>query len=185
MIGLEYRIRDLENGDKDISLSLSGEQLTDALHDLGVDLQRSAATVTAQLIKLGNTVQCNGSVGGALTLQCQRCLEPAQLPLDVKLHTIYTEGPGTAAASLDGEAVADETDVEDVDYAHHDGDIVDLWPLLREELILSLPLTVLCREDCRGLCPTCGIDLNTSSCTCQPAPPLSPFAGLRSIKLPT
>ena len=85
--------------------------------------------------------------------------------------------------TTDGDLAIDD---EDVDYAHHDGETVNLWPLLREDLILAVPITVLCKEDCRGLCPSCGIDLNTSTCDCQPAAgSLSPFAGLRSIKLPT
>jgi len=183
MLGLEYRIKDLESGDKDISMSLSREHLSDALADtlqgLNIDLSSCHVQLTGQLHMQGSVVQCDGALRGELVLPCQRCLEPARIPVDVRLHTLY------APAGQGDKASEDEVDDDDVDYAHHDGETVDLWPLLREDLILTLPITVLCKEDCRGLCPVCGVDRNTTSCDCQPAAPLSPFAGLRSIKLPT
>lgn len=180
MLELEYRIKDLELGDKDVTLALSSDQIADAVGDLDADLSASAVEITAQLRLQGSVVQLDGSMRGQLVLPCQRCLEPAQVPVEMRLHTVYTPAPANESPASD-EAIDDE----DVDYAHHDGETVDLWPLLREDLILAVPITVLCKEDCRGLCPSCGVDLNTTTCECQPAGSLSPFAGLRSIKLPT
>jgi uncharacterized protein len=51
-----------------------------------------------------------------------------------------------------------------------ESDVVDLAPLARDAILLDLPLAPLCRDDCRGLCPTCGIDRNEESCTCTAAP---------------
>lgn len=180
LLGLEYRIKDLESGDKDISLSLSSEHLQDAVGDLDADLSGSSARIEARLYMHGSVVQCDGWLRGQLLIPCQRCLEPAPIPVEVRLHTVYS-----AASSASSGKNADSVDDDDVDYAHHDGETVDLWPLLREDLILSVPITVLCKEDCRGLCPTCGVDRNTTLCACQPSAALSPFAGLRSLKLPT
>jgi uncharacterized protein len=102
--------------------------------------------------------------------------------VSVALHvnTVYT--PATAKRNAESDATVDD---EDVDYAHHDGEIVDLWPSLREDIILAVPISVVCKQDCRGLCPSCGVDRNLATCDCETATPLSPFAGLRSIKLPT
>ena len=58
-------------------------------------------------------------------------------------------------------------------------DFIDLEPLAREALVLDLPLAPLCREDCRGLCPTCGADLNQGDCDCPPADGRSPVGGPR------
>lgn len=181
MLGLKYRIKDLEFGDKDISLPLTREHLSDAVSDLGADLDKSKAELSAVLRMHGSVVQCDGWLRGELLVPCQRCLEPARVPVEIRLHAVYT--PQSAGARK--ESSDDEIDDEDLDYAHHDGEIVDLWPLVREDLILAVPISVLCREDCRGLCPSCGVDRNTTSCACQPASQLSPFAGLRSLKLPT
>ena len=180
MLGLEYRIKDLESDDKDVSLALSPEQLTDAVSDLGADISRCALELSGQLRLQSSVVQFDGQLQGQLVLPCQRCLEPAHVPIDMRLNTIYTP-----ASSKRDEESAESVDDEDVDYAHHDGETVDLWPILREDLILAVPITVVCKDDCRGLCPTCGVDRNVATCDCQTATPVSPFAGLRSIKLPT
>jgi len=181
MLGLEYRIKDLESDDKEVSLPLSSDQIADAVEDLGVDLSRSAITLSARLHLQGTVVQVDGELRGQLVLSCQRCLEPATVPVEMRLHKIYSAAPEPDDAR-DSDAATDD---EDVDYAHHDGETVDLWPVLREDLILTVPITVLCQEDCQGLCPSCGIDRNRASCDCQPEHTESPFAALRSIKLPT
>jgi uncharacterized protein len=62
-------------------------------------------------------------------------------------------------------------------------DRVDLEPLARESLILDLPLVPLCREDCRGLCPTCGKDLNEGHCGCLPAAADVRWAALDVLRL--
>ncbi len=196
MLGLEYRIKDLESGDKDVSLSLSHEHLLDALAELlpdaapdstsddsSTNLAGCKVDLIAHLCKHSSVVQCDGWLRGQLILPCQRCLEPAHLPIEVRLHTVYT--PGIQAASEDRQGSDDVLDDDDIDYAHHDGEVVDLWPLVRETLILAVPITVQCKEDCRGLCPMCGVDRNTTSCTCQPAASLSPLAALRNVRLPT
>lgn len=61
------------------------------------------------------------------------------------------------------------------------GDELDLEPLVRDEVTLALPLAPLCREDCAGLCPACGADLNTDACPGHEEEPVSPFAGLRDL----
>lgn len=178
MLSLEYRIKDLESGDKDVSLALSSEQIADSVGDLDVDLANTEIALSAHLHLQATVVQVDGELRGKLVLPCQRCLELATVPVEMRLHKIYT----AATEKRDSDAAVDD---EDVDYAHHDGDTVDLWPVLREDLILTVPITVLCQEDCLGLCPSCGIDRNRASCDCESKHRQSPFAGLRSIKLPT
>src|SRR5215218_4717895 len=80
-----------------------------------------------------------GTVEGAWEGPCRRCLKPVQ---------------------------ANHREGETYRLGH---DFVDLEPLAREALVLDLPLAPLCREDCRGLCPTCGADLNLGDCDCPPA----------------
>ncbi len=77
------------------------------------------------------------------------------------------------------ELVATDPDA-DTDY-HVNRDVVDLEPLVRDEVTLALPLLPLCRPDCRGLCPACGGDLNTGACPGHDDVPTSPFAGLRDL----
>jgi uncharacterized protein len=174
---LAYRLSDIESAGVQAHAPLSQERLKEALGDLGADVPRCSATLDAQLSKQKQTVLCSGQLRGSLTLPCQRCLEAAKVEVDAPLHTVFTPAPG----DVDVTDAADDAD--DVDYAHHDGETVDLWPTVREQLILAVPMSVLCKEDCRGLCPSCGVDRNTTSCDCQPAPPLSAFSALRGVKL--
>ena len=67
-------------------------------------------------------------------------------------------------------AAADDDDgrlrTEDLEFSLYDGDQIDLAPLVAEQLILALPSRALCREDCQGLCPSCGTNLNLHQCGC-------------------
>jgi len=73
--------------------------------------------------------------------------------------------------------------IDDLEFSTYDGDEIDLSPLIREQLMLSLPTRPLCREDCRGLCPHCGINLNRETCGCREERLDSRLAALRSIKV--
>jgi uncharacterized protein len=68
-------------------------------------------------------------------------------------------------------------------YPLSDDDIVDLEPLIRDALLLELPAVPLCRPDCKGLCPSCGVDHNLTSCDCSDAEPDPRWDALRSLDL--
>src|SRR5262249_59232686 len=68
-------------------------------------------------------------------------------------------------------------------YALSDDDVVDLEPLIRDALLLELSPVPLCRPDCKGLCPKCGVDHNLSECDCADAEPDPRWAALRSLDL--
>jgi uncharacterized protein len=85
--------------------------------------------------------------------QCRRCLEPAVVALDQPVRLLFTEDQGA-------------DDPAAVIIPPHAGEL-DLTEAIREELILAAPEFPLCREDCRGLCPRCGKDLNQGPCDCR------------------
>jgi uncharacterized protein len=95
-------------------------------------------------------------VSGTLTSRwhdvCRRCAEPAGGELVTKVDELYQET------------------VTDPDAFELQGAQLDLAPMVREALLLDVPAAPLCRPDCAGLCPSCGADLNTSTCDCAPAP---------------
>lgn len=72
---------------------------------------------------------------------------------------------------------------EDLEFSLYDGDQIDLSPLIREQFLLSLPTRPLCREDCKGLCPKCGINLNHSQCDCSVETGHPGLAALRNLKV--
>ena len=125
-----------------------------------------------------HTVQCDGELAGVLTLPCHRCLGPAKVPLAVPVHTIFVP-----PAKIPVEDTTADPEADDLDFAHHDGEIVDLAPIMREYIILAVPLRILCKDDCLGLCPQCGTDRNAAACSCLPPPSIGPLAALKNLKL--
>jgi uncharacterized protein len=116
-----------------------------------------------------------GRVRTVLELPCSRCLEPYRLPVDAAFDLRYL--PVADRSSEDEQEVAEE----DVDISYYKDDQIDLSDLLREQFYLVLPMKPLCQEDCRGLCPQCGVNRNTGTCDCGPAwedPRLAPLKGL-------
>jgi uncharacterized protein len=110
-----------------------------------------------------------------LDLTCARCVEPFSSPTHVSFDEEYqpvidiaTGLPSTAPRS-------------DVASAISQNHIIDLAEAIRQALLLSMELIPLCSQECRGLCPTCGVNLNTQQCTCPPAEEPSPFAVLQGL----
>ena len=95
---------------------------------------------------------------------CRRCLEPASGEIVARVREVYEPGS-------DGEETY-----------RLDGTKVDLVPLVRDAVLLHLPPAPLCREECRGLCPRCGANLNEGECGCDPSPPDARWAALDALK---
>ena len=84
---------------------------------------------------------------------CDRCADEVVKPSTVEIHRIAVE------------ELQDESD--DDDYVIAEGRVLDLDELIHEEVVLSLPSKILCKEDCKGLCPQCGANLNYEKCDCK------------------
>ena len=134
----------------------------------------------------GAHVFASGTFTGHVFVACSRCIGPVDLAIDERVRVTFM--PPGELADEQGEEVTDdegkEVAEEDVDTFPFDGERVDLEPFLREQFVLAVPFAPLCTETCRGLCPQCGIDLNTGTCSCEK--PLDPrLAALKGLKLPT
>jgi DUF177 domain-containing protein len=121
-------------------------------------------TGPVRLMHTQGGVLVQGGLHAQATLSCSRCLEPVAVPLDVELEEIFTP----IIDVLTGRPVQNEE--EDRALWIDDRHLLDLGEVLRQDVLLALPMHVLCREDCRGLCPTCGQNLNQGSCGCTPEP---------------
>jgi len=113
---------------------------------------------TLGLDRTGDLVAVRGRLRSAARLECVRCLRTFDLPLAVELAVVADRARGRGRL---------ESELEADDYMmFHDGRQLDLREQARESLLLELPITPHCREDCRGLCPRCGADLNEGPCGC-------------------
>ena len=114
----------------------------------------SLVEVDVELLPVGATIEAVGKVRASWQGACARCLQMAFGTLEGDVREIF-EDPHE-----EGETYP----------LQHDE--IDLEPLARETVVLELPQAPLCREDCKGLCPDCGVDRNESTCSCEP--PLDP-----------
>ena len=102
-----------------------------------------------------------GRVRTTLELPCSRCLEPFERAVDAAFDLRYL--PRRANAGDEEREVQDD----DLSTAFYEDDTIDLGQLVREQLYLSLPMKPLCGDDCKGLCPQCGANLNRGTCLCK------------------
>ena len=120
-----------------------------------------------------------GTVKTELELACSRCLEPFRLAVNAPFDLRYLPA---SEVSTDAER---EVEDEDLETSYYENDAIDLNELLREQFYLALPMKPLCEDNCRGLCPQCGTNLNSGSCDCAPVwedPRLAPLKGLGRIR---
>ena len=120
-----------------------------------------------------------GRVISTLELPCSRCLEAFSWPVDATFDLRYQ--PRTANAG-EGEREVEE---DDLTTAFYENDEIDLGQLMREQFYLSLPMKPLCRDDCKGLCPQCGTNLNRGTCDCKREWADPRLAALRVLKTDT
>ena len=107
-----------------------------------------------------------GTATTVIAGECTRCLTPVSTPLSLQIGALFSQDP-EALDDPDAYPVAP------------DATEVDVTPAIREELVLAAPRYALCREDCKGLCPHCGKDLNLGPCACAPVTDAR-WQGLRS-----
>ena len=105
--------------------------------------------------------QLEATLGYEQTVTCDRCLAPTVERVDTQVHWIVLQN----APQLTAEEV--ELSAEDLEITYVDGDELDADELLLEQLRLNVPMRSVCSDDCRGLCPRCGINRNLETCDCD------------------
>jgi uncharacterized protein len=119
-----------------------------------------------------------GRVRTTLELNCSRCLEPFTLPVDAAFDLRYHPRVENTGGGADEREIAED----DLTTAFYENEEIDLGHLMREQFNLSLPMKPLCGDDCRGLCPVCGTNLNRGTCDCKREFDDPRLAVLRTLK---
>jgi uncharacterized protein len=133
-------------------------------------------------------VVVQGSTEVAVHTACRRCLAdvPLQVPVSFTLHLVPAQRLLQGVAGDGDDEQAERGGSFDLTRADEDvfnGKTIDLDPLVREQVLLALPMHAQCSEDCQGLCGRCGQNLNEARCACQTEPVDPRLAGLKNIKL--
>ena len=192
LLPTQIDLRPLGEAELHVERTFSPEQVTG--HVAGEGARPDSGTGTASddefsvlgpvafkgtLTRRGERFHLKGRVTATLQLSCGRCLTPFPKQVDTAVDLTYipertpvvapkeaVKAPGKGA-----KAPAVEEDVElveeDLDTAYYRDHVLDLAEMLREQFYLALPMQPLCRPDCQGLCPSCGIDRNVDTCQCK------------------
>lgn len=145
----------LEEGESHVELIGTAEDL-----EIDPALLEGPVVVRATFYRSGQKVELQAALLARARLTCDRCLEPIEARIDAPLR-IFAE----RRESRDHRP-QEEVREDDLGIVYHDGRFVDLTDEVRQELLVQIPWHVLCREDCRGLCPQCGADRNRTACAC-------------------
>jgi uncharacterized protein len=154
---MQFKVKDIGEG-LDVDLPVTATWLTAQCPDAEVSPGPAGVTFRGRLEQSGQDYLLRGQLGGSLITTCGRCLEPATLPLEVPVSVIFVE--------KDKEPGEDDDRIDAPDVLTFEGGVVDLGPEIRDEILLALPVSVLCRPDCAGLCPICGGNRNLKPCDC-------------------
>jgi uncharacterized protein len=145
-----------------ISLHKDGDWFRDLLPEKEKsDFSIEGIDVFCQAKRIREAVFIDGTLETTVTSNCCRCLEVTHLP--VKIDFRYTFLPEKNRAKQQ----EDELSAEDLEYGYYEDDVIDLDNLIFEQVMLQIPIKILCTDTCKGLCPHCGTDLNAADCSCH------------------
>jgi uncharacterized protein len=136
--------------------------------------------VQGRLDKIAEQIYFQGRIRGVVAAPCSRCLETVHTDFVADTRVVFL--PSTSHAIPGEESRLSSAD--ELDVYMHDGVVLDLRPLVREQVVLAFPVQPLCREDCAGLCQICGGNRNVELCTCQAQSEDPRFAILKQLRLP-
>ncbi len=109
-------------------------------------------------------IRLRGRYAGRFKVPCARCIEPVELPLAADFDLIFRP-IGADSDAPERSITADEAEI-----GYYQKDSLLLEDVLREQVVLQLPVRTLCKPDCKGLCPRCGANRNTQPCSCDAGP---------------
>lgn len=131
------------------------------------------------LRKKGERVLCNGLFDTELEFECDRCLEPFIQPFSMEFSVEIEFVDRILADAYREDHVCDESEM---DMVYLEKPVIDVYHVLRQQVILAIPVKNLCSEECKGLCGKCGENLNQKQCDCGPDDSSSPFSLLKKLK---
>lgn len=178
--------RRFELGSQFIASAVAGLPMRAALERPDDDGSAGGGAAEVDLYMEDKNIFVRGQVDGWVEVACSRCVGPVKLIVSEPIAVTYLPQSQVADEgedeSADDEVEPASFDEDDMDVYSYEGEEVDLEPLLREQIVLAVPFAPLCGEDCKGLCPVCGTDLNTGSCTCDRTPMDPRWSALKTLK---
>ena len=122
-------------------------------------------------------IRVDGVASTKIRAACSRCLDEFETPIESRFTIFFRHG--------DAEVAGDEVELSEKDLVSstYSGNEIDLNPEIAEQVVMEIPVKPLCREECKGLCPNCGADLNRGACTCGNGAYNPKFSALKDFKV--
>jgi uncharacterized protein len=130
-----------------------------AFEDVDGSENRISCHIELDVRNTDEAVYIHAVVSGVLTTPCHKCLEPAEYRVEPAFDIVVKRISGASSSRPPAQD-------DDLLYVHPDDREVSLDAQVYENLIASIPIRILCKEDCKGLCPGCGANLNLDACRC-------------------
>jgi uncharacterized protein len=166
---MEFKVVELEREPIDFDLELAPGAV-----DLGEEAEQVGQLATegqAEVLHehrgpkdIVADIRLRGKFEGKFQIPCARCVEPVEVPLSAEFDLIFRP------AEADAEAPERSITAPETEIGYYQGDSLLLEDVLREQVLLSLPVRTLCKPDCKGLCPRCGHNRNSQPCHCDEGP---------------
>ena len=170
---MRIELENLEGGKGDFAHVYEPDDLNPV--DERVSLTQPA-TVSGKVRLAGNEVFVNGHVETRAKIECDRCLRPVETPVNADFSLEYISG-----SEYESSEAAELTEAE-MSVSVFDGQAIDVDEMVKEQILLAVPTRMLCREDCKGICPECGTDRNTGDCSCATSDIDPRWAALKNLK---
>jgi uncharacterized protein len=173
---LSFSVKDIPPEGTRIACVVGREELQLEENDPGI---QDVLALTATLHAEEANVRVEGELNGLLLHECVRCLEEFATPAALSFRALYKDLSQRHSKKQEPDAVPGDSDPEETDCHLVVEQRIALQAMLRERLILSIPMQPLCSEECQGLCQVCGQNLNVQRCGCEGVKTESPFASLQ------
>jgi uncharacterized protein len=172
---MRYKIKDIGEAGIDVCVDVSEAWLASECADAAVGLSQAGVRLDGRIEPAGDGYLLRGNLRGGLTVTCARCLEPAPVAIDAPMAISFVEK---------GDDEDDEEEDAQDDVVKFEHGVIDVGGPIRDEILLAVPMSAICREDCAGICPSCGQNRNLTPCDCEKhAIDTSKLGALAKIKL--
>jgi uncharacterized protein len=178
---MDFKVSELEREPIEYDLELAPGAV-----DFGSEAEQSGPLATAGLAEVIHEhrgprdivadIRLRGSFSGKFQVPCARCVEPVEIPLAAEFDLIFRP------AEADQEAPERSITAPETEIGYYQKDSLVLEDVLREQVLLSLPVRTLCKPDCKGLCPRCGENRNSQPCSCDVGPSDPRWAALAGLR---
>jgi uncharacterized protein len=166
---MEFKISELEQ--EPISFDM---ELAPGAVDFGQEAEQAGPMASSGLAEVIHEhrgpkdivadIRLRGRFEGKFQVPCARCVEPVEIPLSSEFDLIFRP------AGADSDAPERSITAPETEIGYYQKDSLSLEDVLREQVLLSLPVRTLCKPDCKGLCPRCGLNRNLQACSCDEGP---------------